>query len=135
MLSNGEAHRPLVHCRDIAAAFMELCEAPATKVKDLVVNFGPQNANFKVLQMAQETQKVLENCELSIGDDAGKDTRDYAVDFKKWNSLFPGFEFRYSLSEGIRSLKQSLENFNFSEKDRTSGRFKRLHLLKKALNL
>ncbi len=28
--------------------------------------------------MAQETQKVLENCELSIGDDAGKDTRDYA---------------------------------------------------------
>ena len=135
MLSNGEAHRPLVHCRDIAAAFMELCETPTTKVKDLVVNFGPQNANLKVLQMAQETQKVLENCELSIGDDAGKDTRDYAVDFKKWNSLFPGFQFRYSLPEGIKTLKQSLENFNFAEKDRTSGRFKRLHLLKKALNI
>ena len=59
MLSNGEAHRPLVHCRDIAAAFMELCETPTTKVKDLVVNFGPQNANLKVLQMAQETQKFL----------------------------------------------------------------------------
>ena len=41
MLSNGEAHRPLVHCRDIAAAFMELCETTTSKVKDLVVNFGP----------------------------------------------------------------------------------------------
>ena len=51
--------------------------------------------------MAQETQKVLENCELSIGDDAGKDMRDYAVDFKKPDSLFPRFQFRYSLPEGI----------------------------------
>ena len=85
--------------------------------------------------MAQETQKILENCELSIGDDAGKDTRDYAVDFKKWNSLFPEFEFRYSLPDGIRRLQQSLENFSFTEKDHTSGRFKRIHLLKKALDL
>ena len=134
MLSNGEAHRPLVHCRDIAAAFMRLCESPTNKVKDLVVNFGPQNANLKVIQMAKETQKVLENCEISIGDDAGKDTRDYSVDFKKWNSLFPNFKFCYSLNEGIIKLKQTLENFRFCENDRTSGRFKRLHLLKKALD-
>ena len=135
MLSNGEAHRPLVHCHDIARAFLVLCESSNSKVKDLVVNFGPQNANLKVIEMASETKKILQNCTLSIGDDAGKDTRDYAVDFKKWNSLFPEFEFRYSLPAGIQKLKQSLENFSFSEKDRTSGKFKRLHLLKKELGL
>ena len=134
MHSNGQARRPLVHCRDIAAAFLALCEAPVTRIKDLVVNFGPPNANLKVIQMAKETQKVLKNSVLSIDDLASQDTRDYAVNFKKWNSLFPEFKFYYSLTEGIKKLKHSLENFNFSEKDRTSGRFNRLHLLQKALN-
>ena len=65
----------------------------------------------KSFRWHRKLKKILENCELSIGDDAGKDTRDYAVDFKKWNSLFPEFEFRYSLPDGIRRLQAVFRKF------------------------
>jgi len=133
MLSDGEAHRPLVHCRDIASGFHHLCESDPEKIKDLVVNFAPQNANLKVIEMAKETQKILKNCDISVGGNAGKDTRDYAVSFQKWNVMFPNFKFQYSLQDGIFRLRQLLEKINFNDEDRMGGRFKRLFLLQKAL--
>ena len=134
MLSDGEAHRPLVHCRDIASGFNHLCESAPSKIKDLVVNFGPQNANLKVIEMAKETQNILENCNISVGENSGTDTSDYAVSFQKWSVMFPNFKFQYSLQDGIFRLRQLLEKINFKDEDRMSGRFKRLFLLQKALN-
>ena len=75
MLSNGEAHRPLVHCRDIASAFHALCEAPKENIMNLVVNFGPKDANPKVIEMAKETKNAMTGCSISVGDQAGKDSR------------------------------------------------------------
>lgn len=135
MLSDGAAHRPLVHCRDIAGAFLALAEAPEETVNGLVVNVGPRDANHRVIDMARQTQAQLDDCGLSVGDGAGKDTRDYAVKFDKFAQLFPDFRFEYSLHAGIRALRDSLARFGFSEEDRQSGRFNRLVLLRKALGL
>ena len=135
MLSDGAAHRPLVHCRVIAGAFLALAEAPEQKVNGLVVNVGPRDANHRVIDMARQTQAQLDDCGLSVGDGAGKDTRDYAVKFDKFGQLFPDFLFEYSLQAGIRALRDSLASFGFSEEDRQSGRFNRLVLLRKALGL
>ena len=135
MLSNGEAHRPLVHCRDIASAFHALCEAPKENIMDLVVNFGPKDANLKVIEMAKETKNAMTGCTISVGDQAGKDSRDYAVNFDRWHQLFPEFKFEFDLASGINCLKKKLESISFSDDDRMSGRFKRLFLLQKALKL
>lgn len=135
MLSDGAAHRPLVHCRDIAGAFLALAEAPEETVNGLVVNVGPRDANHRVIDMARQTQAQLDDCGLSVGEGAGKDTRDYAVKFDKFAQLFPDFRFEYSLPAGIRALRDSLARFGFSEEDRQSGRFNRLFLLRKALGL
>ena len=62
--------------------------------------------------MARETQKFLRIVN-SRGDDAGKDTRDYAV-ILKMELLFPGFQFRYSLMRGSK-LKQSLKISTFEK--------------------
>ncbi len=135
MLSNGEAHRPLVHCRDIASAFVTLSEAPDSLVDGLIINFGATDANHRVIDMARKTQAEMEKCGLEFGTNATKDTRDYAVDFNKFANLFPKFRFEYSLNRGISALRDSLEIFNFSEEDRLGSRFKRLSLLQKALEI
>ena len=135
MLSNGEAHRPLVHCRDIASAFVTLSEATDSLVDGLIINFGATDANHRVIDMARKTQAEMEECGLDVGTNATKDTRDYAVDFSKFANLFPNFRFEYSLNRGICALRDSLKSFNFSDEDRLGSRFKRLALLQKALEI
>ena len=135
MLSDGQAHRPLVHCRDIARAFVATIESDIRKTNGLIVNVGPSDANLKVADMARLVQSEFGDCFLEIGDGAGKDARDYAVDFGLFSRTFPSFEFEYSLEAGIKALRESLDLFNFSDSDRSSGRFKRLLLLKEALSL
>lgn len=135
MLSDGTAHRPLVHCRDIAAAFLAGVEAPVEIIDGLVVNFGPKDANHRVVDMARQVQNELHGCGLDIGQGAGKDSRDYAVNFDLFALIFPDFRFRYSLASGIRALRESLESFDFSQDDLASDRFKRLLLLRKALGI
>ena len=49
MLSDGQAHRPLVHCRDIAHAFVATIESKVDDINGLVVNVGPYDANLKVI--------------------------------------------------------------------------------------
>jgi len=133
MLSDGQAHRPLVHCRDIASAFIAIAESKVELIRGLIINVGPKNANHRVIEMARQTKLAFDNCILSTGEKAIKDTRDYAVDFDKFSTLFPFFNFEYSLEEGIAALCKCLGSFSFKEEDRNSDRFKRLALLRKAL--
>ena len=88
MLSDGQAHRPLVHCRDIAHAFVATIESKVDDINGLVVNVGPYDANLKVIDMASMVQEEFEDCKLEIGDGAGKDNRDYSVDFSLFLRFF-----------------------------------------------
>ena len=135
MLSDGEAHRPLVHCRDIAHAFVATIEASHDDTHGLIVNVGPPDANLKVVDMAKMVQSEFGNCSLEIGEGAGRDARDYAVDFSLFCKVFPEFSFEYSLESGIQALRKSLDQINFSKSDHSGGRFKRLALLRQALSL
>jgi len=135
MLSDGEAHRPLVHCRDIAHAFVSSIEASQEDTHGLIVNVGPLDANLKVVDMAKMVQSEFGNCSLEIGEGAGRDARDYAVDFSLFGKVFPEFKFEYSLESGIQALRKSLDQINFSQSDHSGGRFKRLALLRRALSL
>ena len=135
MLSDGQAHRPLVHCRDIAHAFVATIEGNADNVNGLIVNVGPQDANLKVADMACMVQAEFEDCKLEIGEGAGKDSRDYAVDFSLFSEIFPNFNFEYDLKNGIRELHNTLKNINFSKLNQVDRRFKRLSLLREVLSL
>jgi len=135
MLSDGEAHRPLVHCRDIAHAFVATIEGDKEEMHGLIVNVGPPDANLKVVDMARMVQSEFGDCFLEIGEGAGRDARDYAVDFSLFSKVFPEFKFEYSLASGIKALRESLDEINFSQSDHRGGRFKRLFLLRQALSI
>ena len=64
VLSDGTPWRPLVHARDIAAAFLTALEAPLDKVHCRAYNVGTEANNLTVAEIAQTVVDVVPALEL-----------------------------------------------------------------------
>ena len=84
MLSNGEAHRPLVHCQDIAAGFSHLCESDPSRIKKILwLILDHKMQILKLLRWQKKLKIFLEIVTYQLVKMREKDTRDYAVSFQK----------------------------------------------------
>ncbi len=133
--SDGSPWRPLIHCKDIARAFVALGEASRDKVHNLMVNVGGNKENFQVKDVADEVQKLLPDAEIVYTGEVGEDPRNYKVNFDLLNSVLPNFELEYTLQKGMQELHQKLVEHQFSEQDFEGDQFVRLRTLKKRLEL
>ncbi|MEM8970027.1 MAG: SDR family oxidoreductase, partial [Bacteroidota bacterium] len=133
--SDGSPWRPLIHCKDIARAFVALGEAPRDKVHNLIVNVGGNEENYQVRDVADEVQKLLPEAEIVYTGEVGEDPRNYKVNFDLLNSVLPGFQLEYTLKKGMEELYQKLVEHQFSEQDFDGDQFVRLRTLKKRLEL
>ena len=66
VLSDGTPWRPLVHARDIAAAFLTALEAPVDKVHCRAYNVGTETNNLTVAEIAQSVVDVVPGARLLI---------------------------------------------------------------------
>ncbi|ABK70267.1 NAD-dependent epimerase/dehydratase family protein [Mycolicibacterium smegmatis] len=103
VLSDGTPWRPLVHARDIAAAFLLALEAPAKKVHCAAYNVGSESNNLTVAEIAQAVVDVVPGSELMITGETGADPRSYRVDFSKVREEL-GFEAKWSIPDGAAEL-------------------------------
>lgn len=103
VLSDGTPWRPLVHARDIAAAFLLALEAPAEKVHCAAYNVGTESNNLTVADIAQAVVDVVPGARLVITGETGADPRSYRVDFSKVREEL-GFEAKWSILEGATEL-------------------------------
>ncbi len=133
--SDGSPWRPLIHCKDIARAFVALSEAPRDKVHNLMVNVGGNKENFQVKDVADEVQKLLPEAEIVYTGEVGEDPRNYKVNFDLLNSVLPDFQLEYTLQKGMQELHQKLIQHQFNEQDFEGDQFVRLRTLKKRLEL
>jgi len=133
--SDGSPWRPLIHCKDIAQAFVALGEAPRDKVHKLIVNVGGNKENFQVKDVADEVQKLLPDAEIVYTGEVGEDPRNYKVNFDLLNSVLPDFQLEYTLQKGMQELHRKLIEHQFSEQDFDGDQFVRLRTLKKRLDL
>ncbi len=133
--SDGSPWRPLIHCKDIARAFVALGEAPRGKVHNLIVNVGGNEENYQVRDVADEVQKLLPDAEIVYTGEVGEDPRNYKVNFDLLNSVLPGFQLEYTLKKGMQELYQKLVEHQFNEQDFDGDQFVRLRTLKKRLEL
>ena len=133
--SDGSPWRPLIHCKDIARAFVALGEAPRDKVHNLMVNVGGNKENFQVKDVADEVQKLLPEAEIVYTGEVGEDPRNYKVNFDLLNSVLPDFQLEYTLQKGMQELHQKLIQHQFNEQDFEGDQFVRLRTLKKRLEL
>ena len=79
--SDGTPWRPLVHIRDIIAAFQACLTAPVDAIHNEAFNVGRVGENYRIREVAELVQEVVPNCEIAFAPGASPDTRNYRVDF------------------------------------------------------
>lgn len=134
IMSDGKPWRPLVHCADIARAFIAFMEAPRQTVHNQAVNIGANEENFQVKDVADIIQELVPQADITYTGEVGHDPRDYRVNFDLLYSLLPDFKLAYNLRSGMVELHQALAG-RFTLEDFEGDRFIRLRHLKKTFNL
>jgi nucleoside-diphosphate-sugar epimerase len=127
IMSDGTPWRPLIHCRDIARAFLALAAAEVDG--GIAVNVGANEENYQVRDVAELVQELVPDADIQFTGEAGNDPRSYRVDFGLLRQIVPGFRLEYTLRSGMEELHAKLVEHDFSRADWEGDRFVRLRRL------
>jgi nucleoside-diphosphate-sugar epimerase len=135
IMSDGSPWRPLIHCRDIARAFVAFMSAPKAAIHNKAVNVGSNAENHQVRDIGDQVRKLIPQAKIVYTGEVGADPRNYRVKFDLLNQVLPDFKLQYSLVSGMEELHRKLVAHGFSRKDWDGDRFIRLRTLKNRLSL
>lgn len=102
--SDGSPWRPIVHIRDISAAFIAALESPIEAVHNQAFNVGQTSHNYRIRDIAGIVAEVVPGCRLEYAPDAGPDKRSYRVSFEKIRRMLPGFKPAWDARQGAEEL-------------------------------
>jgi nucleoside-diphosphate-sugar epimerase len=127
--SDGTPWRPLVHHRDISAAFLAVLEAPRGMIHNEAFNVGRNSENYQIRQVAEFVAQVVPNCKVAFAAGASPDARNYRVDFSKIERRVPGFRPRWTLREGIEELYEAYKSAGLTKDEFLGPRYYRLRVV------
>jgi nucleoside-diphosphate-sugar epimerase len=133
--SDGSPWRPLVHCRDIAHAFVALAGAPKAKVNNVPVNVGGNSENFQVKDVADRVKMLIPDADIAFTGEVGEDPRNYRVKFDRLSAILPDFRLEYDLTKGMEELHRKMREHGFDKKDFEGEQFVRLRTLRSRMQL
>jgi len=134
IMSDGSPWRPLIHCRDIARAFVAFMNAPKERIQNQAVNVGGNDENYQVRDIADKVKRLIPSAKIFYTGEIGADPRNYRVKFDLLNKLIPDFKLQYTLESGMEELHRKLIDHGFNKIDWTGDQFVRLRTLKGRLN-
>ena len=132
--SDGTPWRPLIHCRDIAHAFVAFCEAPREVIHNQAVNIGGDSENYQVKDVGDMVQKLIPAATVAYTGEVGEDPRNYRVNFAKLGELLPKFRLEYTLEKGMEELHRKMVEHGFAQQDFEGDQFVRLRTLSQRLD-
>lgn len=124
--SDGSPWRPLVHIRDISAAFMAVLHAPRELVHNQAFNVGQTKENYRVRDVADMVRDVVPGSNVTYAEDGGPDLRCYRVNCDKLARVLPEFRPRWSVRAGIEELYNAYRAADLQLADLDGPRFVRL---------
>jgi nucleoside-diphosphate-sugar epimerase len=130
IMSDGTPWRPLIHCRDIARAFIAFMNAPKEGIHNKAVNVGGNHENYQVCDIADKVQHLIPGAQITYTGEVGADPRNYRVKFDLLNMLIPDFCLQYDLATGMEELHRKLVDHGFGKADWLGDQFVRLRTLK-----
>ena len=134
IMSDGSPWRPLMHCRDIARAFVAFMNAPKERIHNKAVNVGGNGENYQVKDIGEKVKELIPSAKITYTGEVGADPRNYRVKFDLLNNLLPNFKLQYNLSTGMEELYRKLIDHGFGRKDWIGDQFVRLRTLKGRLD-
>lgn len=132
--SDGTPWRPLIHCKDIAHAFVAFAQAPRQVIYNKAVNIGGNSENYQVKDVADNVKKLIPSADITFTGEIGEDPRNYRVKFDLLNRLLPGFKLEYNLEAGMEELHRKMVEHRFGKADFEGPQFVRLRTLKSRLD-
>jgi nucleoside-diphosphate-sugar epimerase len=131
--SDGSPWRPIVHIRDISAAFIAALNAPEEVVFNQAFNVGQTAHNYQIREIAQVVADVVPDCELAFAPDAGPDTRSYRVSFEKIAKALPDFKPEWDVRRGAEELYAAYKQSGVTLEEFEGPRYQRVAHIKKLL--
>jgi len=131
--SDGTPWRPLIHCRDIARAFVAFARAPREAVHNQAVNVGANRQNYQVRDVGDQVQRLVPAARVAYTGEVGADPRNYRVRFDLLSKVLPDFRLQYDLQSGMEELHRKMVEHGFGKKDFEGDQFVRLRTLKQRL--
>jgi len=125
VLSDGTPWRPLVHARDIAAAFCAALVAPVDAIHCRAYNVGTEDNNVTVAQIAEAAATAVPNSTVDVTGETGPDPRSYRVDFSAIRTAFEGYTPQWTVDAGAVELYENYVRWGLTEELFTT-RFTRL---------
>lgn len=132
--SDGSPWRPLIHCRDIARAFIAFSQAPRERIHGRAVNIGANGENYQVRTVADQVKRLLPHADIAYTGEVGEDPRNYRVNFDLLGELLPDFKLIYSVETGMEELLQRMRDYGFDRAAFEGDQFVRLRTLKHRLD-
>lgn len=131
--SDGTPWRPIVHVRDVCAAFLAGLEAPAELVSTRSYNVGIPNGNFSVRDLAEAAGRSVPGSTVVFTGEHGADARSYRISFKRiLSELRDWYKPEWNLDRGGAELVDLFKRVNFTEQDfrgRKTNRLAQLNYL------
>lgn len=116
--SDGTPCRPVVHVKDVCAAYIAGLNAPVSLVAGRSFNVGIPNGNFTVRQLAEAAQRSVPGSELTFTGEHGNDARTYRVSFDRiLTELADYYIPEWDLDKGGKELVELFKKTSFTEKD------------------
>jgi len=130
--SDGSSWRPIVHIRDIAAAFIAVLKAPRELVHNEAFNVGATQENYRIRELAEIVAETVPGCHLQFASDASPDKRCYRVNCDKIVRVL-GYRPEWTARAGARELYEAYNNYGLTLDEFEGPRYQRIGHIKKLL--
>jgi nucleoside-diphosphate-sugar epimerase len=135
IMSDGTPWRPLIHCRDIARAFIAIMDAPKEVIHNKAINIGENSENYQIKDIGERVKEFVPRANIVYTGEVGADPRNYRVNFDLLRKLLPDFRLEYNLHSGMEELFKKFIEHGFNQADYDGDKFVRIRTLKKRISL
>jgi nucleoside-diphosphate-sugar epimerase len=131
--SDGTPWRPLVHIRDISAAFIAVLQAPRELVHNEAFNVGQTTENYRIREVADMVREVVPGSSVRYAPGGGPDLRCYRVDCNKIARVLPDFRPSWTVRRGIQELYEAYSHAGLTLDDVQGSRYVRIARIREML--
>lgn len=131
--SDGSPWRPLVHIRDISAAFLAVLEAPRELVHNESFNVGQTTENYRIRDVADMVREVVPGSKVIYAPEGGPDLRCYRVDCSKITRVLRTFEATWTVRQGVEELYNAYRHRGLVVDDLEGARYIRLATIRRLM--
>jgi nucleoside-diphosphate-sugar epimerase len=124
--SDGRAWRPLVHVRDIAAAFAAILVAPRERIHGRAFNIGSTAENYQIRHVAGVVAKHVPGSRPVFSADSAHDVRDYRVSCERVATDVPEYRPQWNVVRGVVELAEQYRRHGLTPGDFDGDRYRRL---------